>query len=207
MGTPLKARFEKRNVLGFSMDWAEDVTKSNWSVETTWIEGEPVFDSDSLEGTTDIDTYNFTVSVDRPTFINFLNSNRTFFVNSQWFIQYVDGYTRNMPGSGPWNVLGTLTATTGYFQDRLLPAITFVHDARSSSGAVLPSVAYRFTENFSATFGVAAFYGRQEYRTTAVTQIGASNRVHSHKDEDAALRGLSAIRDRDEVFLRIKYTF
>jgi hypothetical protein len=207
MGTPLKARFEKRNVLGFSMDWAEDVTKSNWSVETTWIEGEPVFDSDSLEGTTDIDTYNFTVSVDRPTFINFLNSNRTFFMNSQWFVQYVDGYTRNMPGSGPWNVLGTLTATTGYFQDRLLPAITFVYDVRSSSGAVLPSVAYRFTENFSATFGVAAFYGRQEYRTTAVTQIGASNRVHRHKDEDAALRGLAAIRDRDEVFLRVKYTF
>jgi hypothetical protein len=127
--------------------------------------------------------------------------------HSQWFLQYVDGYTRNMPGSGPWNVLGTLTATTGYFQDRLLPAITFVYDVRSNSGAVLPSVAYRFTENFSATFGVAAFYGRQEYRTTAVTQIGASNRVHKHKDDDAVLRGLSAIRDRDEVFLRVKYTF
>jgi hypothetical protein len=207
MGTPLKVRFEKRNVLGFSMDWAEDVTKSNWSIETTWIEGVPVFDSDSLTGTTDVDNYNLTVSVDRPTFINFLNSNRTFFVNSQWFLQYVDGYTRNMPGEGPWNLLGTLTATTGYFQDRLLPAITFVHDIRSVSGAVLPSIAYRFTENFSATFGVAAFYGRQEYRTTAVTQIGAANRVHKHKDEDAALRGLSVIRDRDEVFLRVKYTF
>jgi hypothetical protein len=207
MGTPLKVRFEKRNVLGFSMDWAEDVTKSNWSIETTWIEGVPVFDSDSLEGTTDVDNYNFTVSVDRPTFVNFLNSNRTFFINSQWFLQYVDGYTRNMPGAGPWNLLGTLTATTGYFQDRLLPAITFVHDVRSTSGAVLPSIAYRFTENFSATFGIAAFYGRQEYSTTAVTQIGAANRVHKHKDDDAVLRGLSVIRDRDEVFLRVKYTF
>ena len=41
-GTPLAVRFEKRNVLGFSMDFAEDVTKSNWSLEATWIEGAAV---------------------------------------------------------------------------------------------------------------------------------------------------------------------
>ena len=35
---PQSLRFEKANVLGFSMDFAEDVTKSNWGVEFTWVE-------------------------------------------------------------------------------------------------------------------------------------------------------------------------
>src|SRR5690606_37083065 len=32
-------RYEKRNVLGLSMDFAEDRTKSTWSFEGTWIAG------------------------------------------------------------------------------------------------------------------------------------------------------------------------
>ncbi|MEN8183960.1 MAG: DUF1302 family protein, partial [Myxococcota bacterium] len=153
IGTPLKVEFQKRNVLGFSVDWAEDLTKSNWSFEATWIEGVPMFDNDNTELITDVDTYNLTMSVDRPTFINFLNQNRTFFVNSQWFLQYVDGYRKGFSGEGPWSLLGTFTVTTGYFQDRMLPGVTFVYDLRSNSGAVLPQVSYRFTENFSTTFG------------------------------------------------------
>jgi len=76
-GGDLALRYEKRNVLGASMDFAEDFTKSNWGVEFTWIEGLPYSDSNSLNATSKADSYNLTVSVDRPTFINFLNQNRT----------------------------------------------------------------------------------------------------------------------------------
>ena len=37
---------DKSNVLGFSMDFAEDVTKSNWGIEFTWVEGLHVGDND-----------------------------------------------------------------------------------------------------------------------------------------------------------------
>ena len=57
----------------------------------------PYFDHDESDGLTDADAYNLVISVDRPTFVNFLNANRTFFVNSQWFVQYLDGYTRGFP--------------------------------------------------------------------------------------------------------------
>ena len=36
--------------------------------------------------------YRLTISVDRPTFVNFLNANRTFFINTQWFFQYTDQF-------------------------------------------------------------------------------------------------------------------
>ncbi len=206
-GAPAVVRFEKANVLGFSTDFTEDWSKSNWSLELTWVEDVPFFDNNEVDGLSDADTYNLTVSVDRPTFVNFLNANRTFFVNSQWFFQYVDGFNRGFTSNGPWNVLATLTVTTGYFQDRLLPTITLVYDKRSNSGAFLPSVSYRFTENFSATVGLALFAGSVQQKTMALVPFASGNRVGGGAYHDYAENGLSAVRERDEAFLRIKYTF
>jgi hypothetical protein len=147
------------------------------------------------------------ISADRPTFVNFLNANRTLFFNTQWFIQYVDGFRHGFTSNGPWNVLATLTVNTGYFQDRLLPSVTFVYDFQSNSGAVLPQVAYRFTSNFSATFGLSFFYGRFEPKTAALNPIASLNRTGRHANTDFVENGLSVIRDRDEAFLLVRYTF
>jgi hypothetical protein len=206
-GGDLVLRYEKRNVLGFSMDFAEDVTKSNWSFEFTWIEGLPATNNDSFNATTKADSFNVTVSVDRPTFINFLNQNRTFFFNSQWFFQYVDDYVKGFTSNGPWNMLATFTVSTGYFQDRLLPSVTFVYDFRSNSGAVLPEVTYRFTENFSASFGLAGFFGRYEKKEAPLFSSSIDNRVGRGAYKSYVENGLSAVRERDEAYLRIRYTF
>ena len=146
-------QYQKRNVFGFSLDFAEDVTKSNWSSEMTWIANNQYTDNDSFSGRNTSDTVNMTISVDRPTFINFLNPNRTFFFNSQVFFQYITNYKSGFVNNGPFNMLGTFTIQTGYFQDRLLPSVTFVYDLNSNSGAMLPQITYRFTENFSAVGG------------------------------------------------------
>jgi hypothetical protein len=206
-GTPLAVAFEKRNVVGFSMDFAEDVTKSNWSLEATWIEGQPFFDNDEFDGLTDADTYNVVISADRPTFVNFLNANRTIFFNTQWFVQYTDGFRRGFTANGPWNVLGTVTVSTGYFQDRLQPALTVVYDVQSASGALLPQVTYRFTSNFSATVGLSAFWGRFQAKTAALNPVASLNRTGRYANNDFVENGLSVIRDRDEAFLLVRYSF
>ena len=200
--------YQKRNVLGLSADFAEDVTKTNWGIETTWIGNNQFTDNNSFAGVNRSDTLNMTVSVDRPTFINFLNPNRTFFFNSQVFFQYVTNYQSGFTSNGPFNMLGTFTVQTGYFQDRLLPGITFVYDLHSDSGAALPSMTYRFTENFSATIGVNLFWGRFEYDDTAIAPLGTlGSEVGKLAYKDAVENGLSVVRERDEVFLRIRYTF
>ncbi len=201
-------RYEKRNVFGISLDFAEDMTKSNWSLEFAWIEGMPTTDNNEFDGLTDVDQFNLTVSVDRPTFINFLNQNRTFLINTQWFFQWLRGYENSFPSHGPLNVLATFTVQTGYFQDRLLPTATLVYDFQSRSGAVLPSITYRFTENFSAQFGVAFFFGRFDRRTQAIIPLGLiSNQAGRDTYRSFVENGLSPVRDRDEAFLRIRYTF
>jgi len=210
-GGEVLLRYEKRNILGFSMDFAEDVTKSNWGIESAWIEGNPYSDADKSNGISKSSTLNLTVSVDRPTFINFLNPNHTFFFNSQLFFQYITDYESSFTSTlGPWNFLGTFTISTGYFQDRLLPSVTFVYDVKSNSAAALPQIQYRFTENFSATVGVSTFMGRFQNRDMALEPIALNN--HAAQGEpgpyhEVTEQGIAPIRDRDEVFLRVRYTF
>jgi hypothetical protein len=207
-GSEIYLAYNRRNVLGFSMDFAEDLTKSNWSMEFTWIEGIPFTDSDSYDLVTEADDFNLTISVDRPTFINFLNANRTFFFNSQWFFQYRKGYRDGFTSIGPWNVLATFAVFTGYFQDRLNPTMVFVWDFRSSSGGFLPQISYRFSENFSMTVGASVFMGEQKYVNMGVNTIGpASARSGPHAYMDGSEPGLSVVRDRDEVFMTLRYTF
>ena len=200
--------YEKRNVLGLSMDFAEDITKTNWGVEFTWIEDLPFTDNNSLTGVTRSDAYNLTISVDRPTFINFLNPNRTFFFNSQWFFGYRPSAGRGFTRPGKVNALFTFAMFTGYFQDRVNPQLVTVYDFRSQSGGVLPSFQYRFTESFSVTVGMLYFFGRTELARMPINEFGPpTNRVGKDAYRVGVDNALSLIRKRDEVFLRIRWTF
>jgi hypothetical protein len=96
---------------------------------------------------------------------------------------------------------------TGYFDDRLQPNLTLVYDFNSNSGAAIPQVTYRFTSDFSATFGLAVFTGREEPRPMALYQTSLGSRAGRHAYDDFVENGLSVVRDRDEAFLRIRYTF
>ena len=149
-----------------------------------------------------------TVSVDRPTFINFLNPNRTFFLNSQLFMRYVTNYEGNnqFAASGPFSALGTFSIATGYFQDRLLPAVTWVHDFNSGTGGLITQMTYRFSQDFSATFGIAGFYGDPEPLALALTPAVLTNQGGDYK-ANVDYQGLSPLAERDEVFLQIRYTF
>jgi hypothetical protein len=203
-------RVDKSNVFGFSMDFAEDLTKSNWGVEFTWVRGLHVGNNDSSTGLTDgVDLYRLTISVDRPTFVNFLNANRTFFVNTQWFVQYTDGFQRGF--TGPlyrYDIFGVFAVGTGYFQDRLIPSLTLVYFVRGNSFAVLPQVTYRFTENFQASVGVAAFAGREVATEMPLNGLApVSERFGRNAYNNFVEPGLSAVRERDELYLRIRYTF
>jgi hypothetical protein len=200
--------FDRRNVLGLAVDFAEDYTKSNWGMEFTWVEGVRVSDYEEWDGLATVDDFNLTISMDRPTFIDFLNPNHTFFLNTQWFIQYRDGYKNSMPANGPFNVLGLVFVQTGYFQDRLLPGLIGVYDFMSRSGAALPQVTFRYTENFSVVVGANIFMGREQLHEMPIQGIGpASNQRGEYAYKVGVENGIALVRDRDEVFMRLRYTF
>jgi hypothetical protein len=199
-------RYQKRNIVGFSTDFAEDTTKSSWGVEFTWVDDSITASGDDIDGIQDVDEYNLTLSVDRPTFINFLNANRTFLLNTQLFTSYIGGYDNRMPRDGPWTFLWLLNIGTGYFQDRFLANAVVVFDLRSQSGAFLPSVQYRLTENFSITVGASVFGGRYSSRKMGINQFSAFDEDNLN-DTVYFENGISPVRDLDSFYARIRYTF
>jgi hypothetical protein len=111
-----------------------------------------------------------------------------------------------MAVNGPFSLLGTLTVGTGYFQDRLLPSLTFVHDVGSTSGAGIMSLTYRYSEVFSMTLGLATFYGTPHKLNIPIQQAALGNNGPGF-DTLSKYDGLSALAERDEVSMRIRYTF
>jgi hypothetical protein len=129
-------------------------------------------------------------------------------MNSQWFFNYLPNWNEGYSFQGPFNVLFTFAIFTGYHQDRFLPQLVTVYDFRSRSAGILPQLAYRFTENFSVTFGISWFVGRESYYPMPMRGIApVSNRAGVHAYQDGTEQLLSLIRNRDEAWLRLRYTF
>ena len=58
------------------------------------------------------------------------------------------------------------------------------------------------------TVGASVFFGEQKYVNMGVNTIGpASPRAGPHAYMDGSEPGLSIVRDRDEVFMTLRYTF
>jgi hypothetical protein len=207
-GAEIDLVYPKHNILGFGMDFAEDRSKTNWGVEFSWTNAQNYQDNNSYSGFSTHGVEQLTISVDRPTFINFLNPNRTFLFNTQWFFRYIDNFHDNsaMWVNGPFGMLGTFTIFTGYYQDRLLPVVTFVHDVRSTSGAALISLIYRFSDVFSATFGVNVFYGSPQNLLLPIQQPVLQN-FGPQYEQRTKYDGLSAIAERNELSFGVRYTF
>lgn len=200
--------YKQRNVLGFSLDFPEDLTKTNWGVEFTWFDKVVQANNDEFDGLSTTQHFNLSVSVDRPTFIRFLNAGRTFLFNSQLFLRYVEGYKKGFTTPGPLTATGTFLAATAYHQDRLIPTVTLVHDFSTVSGAVITGLTYRYTTHFSVSVGAAAFYGK--FATVEAPTRGLQGPAGgAGKGAQRAYveQGISQIRDRDEFFLRARYTF
>ncbi len=73
--------------------------------------------------------------------------------------------------------------------------------------ALLPSLTYRYNDAFSVTVGLLSFWGRTELVDMPLNEISpAANRAGPDAYRSPVENVLSLIRDRDEVFLRLRYT-
>jgi hypothetical protein len=198
--------YQKRNVLGASSDFAEDLTGTSWGFEFTWQEGLNFVDNNAPDGLSGVDTFNLTISGERPTFFRKLNQHRTFFLSSQLFISYIAGHRPGMTADGPWTFLWLVSANTGYFQDRLLLTANVVWDFRSHSGAFLPEAQWRFGDATSVTFGLGAFTGGWSRRLRGISGFSA-NDENVLTDFTYVENGLSPARDLDNVYLKLRYSF
>ncbi|MBW2313218.1 MAG: hypothetical protein JRH10_03430 [Deltaproteobacteria bacterium] len=207
-GSESRFLYKRRNVLGFATDFAEDRTKTSWGVEFVWFEDEPYANTHEKDGWSRHDTLSLTISMDRPTVVNFLNANTTIFINTQVFVRWIDDYTdKALTPDGPFSMLATITAFTGFWQDRLMVSLTMIHELESNSSGFMWSSTYRFTKDFSVSTGLTTFRGEpRSARMPVVPQALSSNEGNDYESR-SRLNGLSPLADREELFVTFRYTF
>ena len=186
----------------------------DWGIEFTWTSGKPFNTTRAFDGVNTSDEFVLSVSVDRPTFFNFLNPNRSFFLNFQVFFRYLsdfDGSRDNRDGmygsaEGPWSSFMTFFVMTGYFQDRLNPRLILVYDPTTSNGAAIVRVGYRWNDAFSSEIGYRSFFGhparveRQYFPIVAITSP-------EQRFVEAFGRGVAPVRNRDSITFKLRYSF
>jgi hypothetical protein len=165
------------------------------------------------DGLSQSDEMVLSISVDRPTFFNFLNPNRSFFMNLQMFVRYLPNYEggqRNydgMYGSAGNDITGNIVFTffTGYFQDRLAPRVSILYAPWESQGAVITGLSYRWNDAFSTSIGYTQFFGhiyKQQGPYFPISQYGATEDYYG-----PVTRGVAPVLYRDQAELRIRYTW
>ena len=208
-GAQIALDYDRNHILGFAMDFTHDRSRTSWNIEATWFRQVRLGDLDSFDMNSKADLVNLTIGMDRPTFIRFLNRNQTFLLNVQLFMQYVVGYEKSFSSDGPFNARMTVGAFSGYHQDRLLPGFILVYDFTSYSGAVLWRLGWRVTQNFLIQIGLNTFWGepRQARGGAGGRRYGRPGRAGEGAYHSYVENGLTTVRDRDELFLRLRYTF
>jgi hypothetical protein len=207
---------QKRNVLGFAMDFSEDVTRTTWGLELSYTAGRAFLDSRQVRDLiSHSDEWMATVSIDRSAYLRFLNPGASFFLNLQTFARFLsdyqggednrDGYYSHTPA--PLTALFTFSAQTAYFQGRLSPRSTLIYVPQESQAGVLAQVTYSFTPSLSATIGVAQFFGRAASAQDLYNSIGPGLVSPADVYRTSPQRGLTSVLQRDELWFRLRYAW
>jgi hypothetical protein len=106
------------------------------------------------------------IGIDRPTFIRFLNPNRSFLFSLQLFGQHLlDHELITTPagkaGMPDWddNIFATLLIQGGYFSDRLTPTLLTAYDSKAHALVVGPSISWLFSDHWDIVLGANLKFG------------------------------------------------
>lgn len=151
---------------GGSLDFYADSIKSVFRVETAFTTGEEFSNTLREQAFSMSRVSRYVVGWDRPTFIPWLNSRKTFLLSAQVYGQYLWDYqlddgplgSRGMP-DWKWNHIVTGLVKGSYKNDRLSPQLLLAHDVNAQATALAPSVEWLATDALRFTFGGSAKLG------------------------------------------------
>ncbi|MFT4583233.1 MAG: hypothetical protein ACI915_002578 [Gammaproteobacteria bacterium] len=170
--------FPRVLLIGTSADFYVDYIKSAFRVELAWTEGEEFADTSKARLFSESDVIRWVVGWDRPTYIRFLNPNRTFLLSGQIFGQHLLDHERfsnprpeisnggggngGQIGFQDWDhsFIGTFLIQGFYANDRIQPRFITAYDIRAKAGVIGPAVDWLINDNWRMTFGANVKFGR-----------------------------------------------
>jgi hypothetical protein len=157
------------HLVGASADFYLDSIKSAMRVEFAYTDGEEFADTSKRRLFSESDVIRWVVGWDRPTYIRFLNPNRTFLLSAQVFGQHIVDHERyTNPFSGgkigfqDWdhNLIATFLFQGFYMNDRLQPRLIQAYDVRGKAYVVSPGVDWLINDSWRLVFAANLKFGR-----------------------------------------------
>ncbi len=156
-------------LVGGSADFYVDPIKSAFRVEFAYTDGEEFADTSKPRLFSESNVIRWVVGWDRPTYIRFLNPNRTFLLSAQMFGQHLldherfqspDGLGANI-GFQDWdhNFIMTFLFQGFYMNDRLQPRIIQAYDIRAKAYVVSPGIDWLISDSWRMTFAANLKFG------------------------------------------------
>ena len=154
--------FPRVTLVGASADFYVDPIKSAIRMEMAHTSGEEFADTSKSALHSESDVIRWVIGWDRPTYIRWLNPNRTFLLSAQIFGQHIlDHKSISHPGTGSqigfqdWKngYIGTFLFQGFFANDRILPRLILARDFRAKATVLGPAVDYLINDNLRLIFG------------------------------------------------------
>ena len=223
LGGQVDIQYKRRNTTGLSFDYFEGYTGTVLRVESSWTLGELVNNTRKANWVDKSDVMRWSIGIDRPTWIKWLNKNRTFFLSMQmfdtWYLNHEGG---TLPGSethtgyyvDEHNFITTFFFIANYMRDRLTPIGFVVWEEASRSYVAGLSTEWKIDNHWSIKGGLNTIWGGTEnfrhdsgpFRSFVVPGANGNN-PFQESVFGVAHEGIGALRGNDELFMQMKYQF
>ncbi len=210
--------FKQAHTLGLAMDYFESWSGIVMRIESSWTFDELVANTRSADWVDTSDVMRFSLGFDRPTFIPFLNKDRTFFLSMQifdtWYWDHEgDGNTGYLTDEHNW--ITTFFVIGNYMRDTLKPVGFYVWEEATNSHVSGFNLEWLIDNHWSVKGGFHLIWGGNNNKThdagpfTNFISNGPNLTQNPFVQSTfgPAHQGLGALRNYDEMFFELKYQF
>lgn len=210
--------YDQAHTLGLSFDYFEQYTGTVWRVESSWTLDELVNNTQSADWVSHSNVMRWSIGIDRPTFLKWLNKDRTFFLSMQifdtWYLEHQGDKNTGM-FVDEHNFITTFFFIGNYMRDRLKPTGFVVWEEASNSWVSGLNLEWLMDNHWSIKGGLHTIWGGTNdttHDTGPFTNFITSDTTFRQDPFVTSVlgvgrQGIGAVRDYDEIFFELKYQF
>ena len=221
-GGQTSIEYKQSHTVGLSMDYFEPRSGVVMRIESAWTFDQLVNNTEAVDWVDKSDVMAFSLGFDRPTFIPFLNKDRTFFLSLQifdtWYWDHVgDKNTGFFVDEHNW--ITTFFFIGNYKRDTVKPIGFYVWEEASNSHVAGFNVEWLINNNWSMKGGFHLIWEGDNNFTHDTGPF--ANFIHAGPNTagvqgqfpyvnsvfGVGREGIGALRNYDEIFFEIKYQF
>ncbi|WP_373717534.1 DUF1302 family protein [Roseateles sp.] len=152
--------YPRVNMIGGSLDLQWEAAKATVRVEGALTQGEEFANTARPELYSKNKVWRSVIGFDRPTFIPFINPNRTTLISAQLFYQHIFDHEQRQDALGTvgmpdWkdNVTATLLIKAFLANDRVSPQLITAYDVRARALVMSPQIDWLVSNKFKLSLG------------------------------------------------------